>query len=528
MELSASAGSGMERVSSDAQPPRCIRRFIQCFPYKKAQPTETDYAFKTYFSFQGFALFYGKNIPPPAEIFKWESSTKSGPLRPPSLRRAAKRFHRKKAPPDRLRSYFFNNYSVWYKKKQYEHLNGREVMQPGSQKSVMERVAALIVDKRNIVFFLFALAALFCAVSRNWVQVNDDLTDYLPADTETRQGIELMEREFTTFGTAQVMVENLSLEQAQALCGQIEAVPGVKSVDFDESEKHYASASALFSVTFEGGEEDQVSVDALARIREDLKDYDLHVSSEVGNPLKAIIDSEMLVVDIIAVIIIVAVLLLTSKTYAEIPVLLITFGAAAILNMGTNFLMGEISFVTNSIAIVLQLALAIDYAIILFHRYMEEHETKPPREASISALSKAIPEISASSLTTISGLLALSFMQFRLGYDMGTVLIKAIVLSMSSVFFLMPGLLVLFSGWIDKSHHRNFVPKINFLGRAVYATRFVMPVLFILVVGAAFYGSRRVNYVYSQSSIHSFRQNEAQIADIRIRETFGQSNQMAI
>ncbi len=401
-------------------------------------------------------------------------------------------------------------------------------MQPGSQKSVMERVAALIVDKRNIVFFLFALAALFCAVSRNWVQVNDDLTDYLPADTETRQGIELMEREFTTFGTAQVMVENLSLEQAQALCGQIEAVPGVKSVDFDESEKHYASASALFSVTFEGGEEDQVSVDALARIREDLKDYDLHVSSEVGNPLKAIIDSEMLVVDIIAVIIIVAVLLLTSKTYAEIPVLLITFGAAAILNMGTNFLMGEISFVTNSIAIVLQLALAIDYAIILFHRYMEEHETKPPREASISALSKAIPEISASSLTTISGLLALSFMQFRLGYDMGTVLIKAIVLSMSSVFFLMPGLLVLFSGWIDKSHHRNFVPKINFLGRAVYATRFVMPVLFILVVGAAFYGSRRVNYVYSQSSIHSFRQNEAQIADIRIRETFGQSNQMAV
>ena len=401
-------------------------------------------------------------------------------------------------------------------------------MKSGNQRSLMERVAALVVDKRNILFFLFALAALFCAFSRSWVQVNDDLTKYLPADTETRRGIDLMGREFTTFGTAQVMAENLSYAQAEELRARIEAIPGVKSVDFDDTEKHYTDASALFSVTFEGTEEDPVSVAALAQIQEELADYDLYVSSEVGNPLKAIIDSEMLVVDIIAVIIIVAVLLLTSKTYAEIPVLLITFGAAAILNMGTNFLMGEISFVTNSIAIVLQLALAIDYAIILCHRYMEEHENKAAREAAIAALSKAIPEISASSLTTVSGLLALSFMQFKLGYDMGVVLIKAILLSLCSVFFLMPGLLVLFSGWIDKSHHRNFVPKINFLGKAVYATRFVMPVLFIAVVIGAFFCSRQAHYVYSQSSIRSYRQNEAQLAQQLIQETFGRSNQLAI
>ena len=131
----------------------------------------------------------------------------------------------------------------------------------------------------------------------------------------------------------------------------------------------------------------------------------------------------MLVVDLIAVVIIILVLLLTSKTYAEIPVLLLTFGAAALLNMGTNYMMGEISFVTNSIAIVLQLALAIDYAIILCHRYMEEHEKKPAREAAVAALAKAIPEISASSLTTVAGLLALCFMQYKLGRDMGLVLI---------------------------------------------------------------------------------------------------------
>ena len=401
-------------------------------------------------------------------------------------------------------------------------------MEKKKQMSLMEKIASVIVDKRNILFLAFLAAAIFCAFSRNWVQVNDSLTDYLPENTETRQGLELMEQEFVTFGTAEIMVQNITFEQAQALCEKIEHTDGVKSVEFDDSRDHYASASALFSVTFDGEENDQVSIDALAEVREKLSDYDLYVSSTVGNPLKAVINSEMLVVDIIAVVIIVLVLLLTSKTYAEIPVLLITFGAAAILNMGTNYLMGEISFVTNSIAIVLQLALAIDYAIILCHRYMEEHENKPAREAAIIALSKAIPEISASSLTTVSGLLALSFMQYRLGYDIGVVLIKAILLSLCSVFLLMPGLLVTFSKLIDKTHHKNFVPKISFLGKAAYATRYVIPPIFACVIVAAFIFSGRANYVYSQYSVSSIRHNDTQIADMLIEEQFGSTNQMAV
>ena len=392
----------------------------------------------------------------------------------------------------------------------------------------LEKLSGFIVDKRNIVFFIFFLLAVFCAFSRQWVKVNDSITDYLGEDTETRIGLELMDREFVTFGTAKVMVENISFDQAEALSERIKAVEGVKSVDFDQTEEHYASASALFSVTFEGTEDDESSVRALEQIRQLLAPYDLYVYSDVGNPLKTIIDKEMLVVDIIAVVIIILVLLLTSKTYAEIPILLITFGAAALLNMGTNYLMGEISFVTNSIAIVLQLALAIDYAIILVHRYMEEHEDKNAHDAAVSALSKAIPEIFASSLTTISGLLALTFMQFRLGSDIGLVMIKAILLSLASVFFLMPGLLVSFSGVIDKTHHKSFVPKISFLGRFAYTTRFVMPLLFVAVFAAALVYSNRANYVYSQYSVESIRQNETQIAMKEIEKTFGRTNQLAV
>ena len=401
-------------------------------------------------------------------------------------------------------------------------------MDTRKQTSFMERLAALIVDRRGVIFFVFLAAAIFCAFSRSWVQVNDDLTAYLPDTTETRRGLTLMEEEFTTFGTAQVMVENITYDQALAMQERLEGIAGVKSAEFDNTPKHFTSATALFSITFDGTENDQVSIDALEAVRRELGAYDLSVSSNVGNPLKAIIDQEMLVVDLIAVVIIILVLLLTSKTYAEIPVLLLTFGAAALLNMGTNYMMGEISFVTNSIAIVLQLALAIDYAIILCHRYMEEHEKKPAREAAVAALAKAIPEISASSLTTVAGLLALCFMQYKLGRDMGLVLIKAILLSLCTVFLLMPGLLLVFSRAIDRTHHRSFVPKINFLGKAVYATRFIMPLVFLGVFIAAAILSNKVNYVYSQYSVSSIRKNETQIAEENIERIFGKVNRMAL
>ena len=401
-------------------------------------------------------------------------------------------------------------------------------MKADKRAGFMERLAGVIVDKRNIIFLIFAALAIFCAFSRNWVQVCDDITEYLPDNTETRTGLDLMDREFTTFGTAKVMVANVTYDTALELKDGIEGMEGVKSVEFDESEAHYSDASALFDVTFVGDDFDPASEEGLEAVKDYLAGYDLYISSEVGNPLEKIINQEMLVVDIIAVIIIVLVLLLTSRTYAEIPVLLITFGAAALLNMGTNYLMGEVSYVTNSIAIVMQLALAIDYAIILCHRYTEEREKHEPREAAIKALSYAIPEISASSLTTVSGLLALCLMEFKLGYDMGSVLIKAILLSMLSVFLLMPGLLVLFSKLIDRTHHKNFVPKIDFLGKAVYATRFVMPVIFVIIIIAAFSLSHKANYVYSVDSVSSIRQNETQLARQKIESTFEKSNMLAV
>ena len=162
-------------------------------------------------------------------------------------------------------------------------------------------------------------------------------------------------------------------------------------------------------------------------------------------------------------------------------------------------MLGTISFVSNSVTIVLQLALSVDYAIILCNRYKEEHEKLPIREAVIVALSKAVPEICGSSLTTIGGLVAMLFMEFRLGFDLGICLIKSIFFSLFAVFFLMPGLLMLFGKKIDATHHKNFVPKIPFVGRFAYATKKIIPPIFLAVIIVAMLFANNCPYVYGFS-----------------------------
>ncbi len=396
----------------------------------------------------------------------------------------------------------------------------------GSEKqSPLERVAAFIVDKRKAFYLLYIGVAIFCIFSSGWTKVNDDLTSYLPDTTETRQGLTIMEDEFVTFGSSRIMVDNISFAKAEELLERIENVEGVKSVEFDGTEEHFKNGAALFSITYDGTATDEVSVNALAEVEKLVDGYDVYVT---GDSASAGLAAEMQVVMIIAVVIILLVLLFTSHTYMEIPVLIATFGMAALMNKGTNFIFGEISFVSDSVAVVLQLALAIDYAIILCHRYTEERTHLEAREAVVIALSKAIPEIAGSSMTTLSGLGAMCFMRFGIGKDLGLVLIKAIILSLLAVFTLMPGLLMSFSGLIDKTHHKNFVPQITGWGKLAVKTRFVMPPLFILLIIAGFIFSNKCPYAYGQTGLTTTRKNESQVAVERVNDTFGSVNTLAV
>ena len=392
----------------------------------------------------------------------------------------------------------------------------------------IEKLAVFIVDKRNLFFLLYIFAFIFCLFSMNWVQVENDVTMYLPEDTETRQGLVAMNENFAAFGTAQIMVSNITYETAEQIFDIISDVDGVDMVTFDGTAAHYTSASALYDVNFSGGNFDQISLDALSEIEEKLSMYDLSVYTMVGYDENALLREEMTTILVVSSFIIVVILALTSRAYMEVPVLIITFGAAALLNMGSNFLLGKISFISDSIAVVLQLALAIDYAIILCHRFSDEHETKNARESAIIALSKAIPEIGGSSLTTISGLAALAFMKFGIGLDMATVLIKAILLSLLSVFTLMPGLLVLFSPLIDKTKHKKLLPNITFAGKFAVKTRRIVPIIFVLLLIGAFWLSSRCPYAYSYNDLKTAKMSERQNAYFKIKDTFGTSNMVAI
>ncbi len=406
----------------------------------------------------------------------------------------------------------------------------------------MRQVAEIIVKFRSFLLVAFVLTGIVCIFTASKVKVINELTDYLSEDTETRQGLDIMDDQFVTFGSAKVMIQNIGFEQARELADQIEQIKGVSSVSFyDEKDKDeeeitdkealadvYNNVSALFLITFETDEDDEEAQKAIANVREALTDYDTYFYTTVDKDDAKNLKEDMKYILVILVIIIILVLFFTSTTYMEIPIFMMVFGMAALLNAGTNFVFGSISFISNAVGTVLQLALAIDYAIIMFHRFMEEHQTKEAEEALICALEKAIPEISSSSLTTVAGMVALMFMQYGIGPDLGRVLTKAIIFSMLSVFCFMPGLIMNFKEQIDNSMHKSFVPTINHWGNLVVGTRRVtVPVFFVVMVGAIFLSSQ-CTYNFDKNSVESKKMDEYLTAKREISKNFEMNNTMAV
>jgi len=406
--------------------------------------------------------------------------------------------------------------------------NSKEKRNKETDNSFMLKVATFIVDRRNLFFLLIGIALVFSAIASKWVKVENDLAAYLPDTSETSRALDLMSDQFITYGSAKLMVTNITYDEADAIYEQIDSRDDVTMVSFGDGSDHYNDFSALYDITFAYPEDDERCLQGLAEIEEMLAEYDTYVSTSMGDQAADIIAQEMKVVSALVVVVVLSVLIFTSSTYAEVPVLLLTFGASAVLAAGTNFFLGTISFVSDSVTIVLQLALSVDYAIIFCNRYKEEHLTLDIREADIVALSKSIPEICSSSLTTIGGLVAMMFMQYGIGKDMAICLIKAIFFSLLSVFLLMPGLIMVFGKAMDKTRHKSFIPKISFIGKFDYLTRFIIPPLFVLAVVGAFILSGKCPYVYGYSKIETPVKNETQIADEMITSAFGEENFVAM
>ncbi|MBO5556583.1 MAG: MMPL family transporter [Oscillospiraceae bacterium] len=394
---------------------------------------------------------------------------------------------------------------------------------------MLHRIAAAIIRWRYVILLLFLAAAVYCGLSLDRVRVNSDLTVFLASDTETRRGLTIMENNFVTYASEDVMVANVTYAMAEDLAEEIRGLDHVFSVAFDDSPSHYARASALFTIAFDGLDEDPGVEEARARIRALLTDYDTYTYSMDLKSYSRQLAEEMVGVIAIAAVVIVLILLFTSRSYFEVVIFVIVFVFAALLNMGTNFWLGEISTITHSIAIIMQLALAIDYAIIFAHRYQDEcqcHDT--PRAALTEALAKSILEISSSSLTTISGLVALMLMQFRLGYDLGMVLSKSIVCSLLTVFLLMPGLILFFPRAIRRTAHRTLIPDITGWGRFLMCSHYGFVWLFLALMPFALYASRHVTYAFADHSVTELVYSESRAAMHKIENTFAPSTNVVL
>ena len=395
-------------------------------------------------------------------------------------------------------------------------------------RDIMVKIAAFIVDKRRAFYLIFAAVLVLCLISIPKVKVNNDISSYLPDDTETRRGLTLMDEEFITYDTETIMVTTVTKETAEELKEKMEKVDGVKQVEFEDDEDHYKQSAALFTVTLDVHDDLDRELEIVQNVKDQLEGYDYYAYSDSIDDSSKTLQQEMTVILAIALLIIIAVLLFTSSSFMEIPIFLVVFGVAALLNMGTNYLLGEISFITNSVAVVLQLALAIDYAIILSHRFAEEKLTKNSYDAIVAALSKAIVEISSSSLTTLAGLAALMVMQLRIGMDMGLVLCKGIICSLLTVFLIMPGLLLAFSDKIDKTTHKSFVPSIQKWCNLMIKLRHVVPYIFIVIIAVGAVLSGMSDYAFDVSSQQMEMPTESAVAKRKVNEIFGTDHQLAV
>ena len=375
---------------------------------------------------------------------------------------------------------------------------------------LMKRLTGFIVNKRNIIFSAMLILTAVCAFLIPKVSVNSDMTKYLPDDSSMKQGISLMEKEFPTAGeayTIRVMFKRLDSEKKTEFKDALAAIENVDSVTYDMTGSDYNSGEyTLYILNTKYGYDTVEEAGIEKQVTEKFSDYEVTVKNDDTSA-----PDIPLSVYLAAFGIILVVLLISCGSYFEPVLFLITIGIAVVLNLGTNFFLGEISDVSFGIAAVLQLALSMDYSIILMNRYRQEmKKTDDRKEAMANALRAALGSITGSAVTTIVGLLVLVFMSFKIGADIGIVLAKGVAFSMLCVFTVLPALILLSHKLIERTEKKERAKKAHkkglstVLGGFSYRFRSVIAVLFVVLfiaTGYLQYGTKTVYTLTEKDSI---------------------------
>lgn len=402
----------------------------------------------------------------------------------------------------------------------------------------MKKFYMSLVNHRKTMVMIFTMVFVVCLLLGNLVKVNYDINDYLPESSPSTVSLELMQEEFDGgIPNARIMISDVTIPEALEYKEKLEAVDGVTAVtwlddvvsifvpistlDTDTLETYYKDNNALFTVTIE---EDR-RIEAVSCIREIIGEDNAMTGSAVST---AISTTETVLevnkISIFTVLFVLVVLVMTTNSWMEPLIVLIGLGLAIVINNGTNLIFGEISFVTNAAGSILQLAVSLDYSVFLLHRFEECRQENPDVKAAMTeALCKSTSSILSSGLTTVIGFLALVLMQFRLGPDLGLALAKGVAISLITVFVFMPSFILLTYKWLDKTRHKDLLPKFDLFGKSVQKMTIPMVCIFVILIIPAYLASNANDYYYGSSNIFG---NETQLgSDTAVIESvFGKSD----
>ncbi len=405
----------------------------------------------------------------------------------------------------------------------------------------MNTVISGVMRHRKAVIAAFIALTLICAVLFFGVKVNYDLTDYLPEDAESTVALRVMEEEFTaSVPNARVMVPNVGLTQALAYKAQIAGLEGVtevlwlddvadlkQPVEFMDPalvDEYYKDGAALFSVTIADGQERNTLDDLYDLIGED--------GAVTGNAATVAVAQKMTVTEVLKAVaillpIIIVLLLITTTSWIAPLLFLLTIGVAVVINLGTNIFFKDISYITQSVSPILQLAVSLDYAIFLLNSFERHRQDTPDvEEAMRRAVKQSFSSIAASAVTTLFGFLALMFMRFGIGSDLGLNLVKGVVLSYVSVMVFLPALALALCGLIDKTRHKRILPEFSGIGKGLTKLRVPALILVVVLVVPCFLAQSRNNFLYGNGEPDADSRFGRDTAVIN--ETFGQSTPIVL
>jgi predicted RND superfamily exporter protein len=379
---------------------------------------------------------------------------------------------------------------------------------------LLDRIAHLLTRKPKLVALIAAALLIPSAMGYLGTRVNYDILTYLPQDLESSQGERLLEEPFHMAATSMLIVEGMPAAYTNDLINAIKDVPGVSNavwlsnavgiqipIDFIPAglrEMFYAGEATMMIIQYEKSGADQETMEAIDAIRAICNEKCFLAGfSVVIKDTKDLVDRELPVYVGLAVALSLAAMSITMESVVLPFVFLASIGMAIVYNFGTNIFLGEISYITQAIAAVLQLGVTMDYSIFLYHRYKEEQSRwDDKRDAMAKAIAAAFTSLSGSSLTTIAGFLALCFMRLTLGRDIGIVMAKGVVLGVATVVLVLPALLLLFDKHIEKHKHKSLLPDFTKLNRRVIRRRKWMMALFLLLFLPAVYAQSHTGVYY--------------------------------